>query len=145
MALNYSDINARAVNLLLSVKKHVSAIDPRLKSLVELRVSQINGCAYCVDLHSNEARDAGVSQQLLDCLPVWNESALFTERDMAALSWAESVTNISTEANMEAQLSTLLEHFTEPETVDLTFIISVMNCMNRMAISLGDKPTMRPA
>jgi len=67
MAIDYSAINSRAVNLLLSVKKHVPSIDRKLKSITELRVSQINGCAYCVDLHSNEAGNAGVSQQRLDC------------------------------------------------------------------------------
>jgi AhpD family alkylhydroperoxidase len=70
MSINYAEINSRAVDLLLSVKKHTSSIDDTLKALVELRVSQINGCAYCVDLHSNEARKAGESQQKLDCLPV---------------------------------------------------------------------------
>ncbi len=143
MAIDYSTINLRAVNLLLSVKKHVSSIDERLKSTVELRVSQINGCAYCVDLHSNEARNAGESQQRLDCLPVWRECLLFSEREMAALQWAESVTNISTEPCVEIKLRRLLEHFSEAEAVDLTLIVSLMNCMNRMAISFGDKPPVR--
>lgn len=143
MAVDYSSINARAVNLLLSVKKHVPSIDAQMKSLIELRVSQINGCAYCVDMHSNEARNAGVLQQRLDCLPVWSECSLFSDSEMAALRWAESVTRISTESDMDEKLNSLLVHFTESEAVDLTLIISVMNCMNRMAISFGDKPTAR--
>lgn len=143
MELDYSAINSRAVNLLLSVKKHTSSIDSRLKSLVELRVSQINGCAYCVDLHSKEARHAGVLQQSLDCLPVWNECGLFSDGEMAALRWAESVTNISTELEIEKKLDDLLAHFSESEVVDLTLIVSLMNCMNRMAISFGDKPSVR--
>ncbi len=143
MAIDYFAINARAINLLLSVKKHVPLIDAKLKSLVELRVSQINGCAYCVDLHSNEARNAGVLQQSLDCLPVWKECALFSDREIAALSWAESVTNISTETEIEKHLKILLEHFSNSEAVDLTLIVSLMNCMNRMAISFGDKPAVR--
>lgn len=135
MALNYIEINARALNLLLSVKKHIHSIDDRLKALVELRVSQINGCAYCINLHSNEARKAGESQQRLDCLSVWKESLLFSDSEMAALTWAESVTNISKETGIEEKLIMILEHFSEVEVVDLTLIISLMNCMNRMAIS----------
>lgn len=143
MVLDYSAINGRATNLLLSVKKHVPSIDDKLKALVELRVSQINGCAYCVDLHSNEARNAGVLQQKLDCLTVWNGCSLFSDSEMAALRWAESVTGISTESEMERKLESLLEHFNDTEAVDLTLIVSLMNCMNRMAISFGDKPVVR--
>lgn len=140
MAVDYSSINARAVNLLLSVKKHTASIEPELKSLLELRVSQINGCAYCVDLHIREARKAGVSEQLLDCLVVWKESGLFTERQMAALRWSEAITLITEHTDKEVLLTELLEQFSETEAVDLTLIVSLMNCMNRMAIGFGDKP-----
>ncbi len=140
MSLDYYAINSRAVDLLLSVKKHTSSINPALKSLVELRVSQINGCAYCVSLHSNEARQAGVEQQTLDCLPAWGESGLFAEKEMVALGWAEAVTTIAQQSDMDGQLSKLLTQFSEAEAVDLTVIISLMNCMNRIAISFGDKP-----
>ena len=143
MSINYIEINKRALDLLLSVKKHVSSIDTSLKALVEVRVSQINGCAYCVDLHSQEARASGVPQQLLDCLPVWKESQLFSVKESAALAWAESVTNISTETNIEGKLETLLLHFNETEVVDLTVVISLMNSLNRLAISFGDKPVKR--
>ena len=143
MTINYGEINARAIGLLLSVKKHVTSIDDQLKALVDLRVSQINGCAYCVDLHSNEAREAGELQQRLDCVPVWKESGLFSGREMAALEWAESVTNISTEPDIESKLKKLLEHFSETEAVDLTYIIALMNSLNRLAISFGDKPGTR--
>jgi len=140
MVLNYYEINTLALNLLTSVKKHVLSIDVQLKSLLELRVSQINGCSYCICLHSNEARNVGESQQRLDCLVVWKESLLFSDREMAALAWAESVTNISTETGIEDKLTVLLEQFSEVEVVDLTLIISMMNCMNRLSISLGNKP-----
>jgi AhpD family alkylhydroperoxidase len=140
LGLNYFEINADALKSLFSIKKQVPSIEESLKILVELRVSQINGCAYCVDLHSNEARKASVPQQKLDCLPVWKESNLFSERECAALSWAESVTRISEEHESENKLNLLLETFTEKEAVDLTFIVCVMNGLNRLAISFGDKP-----
>ncbi len=143
MAIDYATINERACNLLLSVKKHVPSIDDKLKALIELRVSQINGCAYCVDLHSNQSREAGALQQSLDCLPVWRECGLFSVGEMSALQWAEAVTHISTETEIELKLNHLLEHFTETEVVDLTVIVALMNCMNRLAISFGDKPVVR--
>ncbi len=143
MSVNYIEINKRAMNSLLSVKKHLTALDERLKALVEVRVSQINGCAYCVDLHTQEARGLGVEQQLLDCLPVWKESGLFSVREMAALEWAEVVTHISSEPDIEGKLARVLAHYSEPETVDLTLVISTMNSLNRLAISFGDRPPKR--
>ena len=145
MRLDYVKINSRAVNLLLSIEKHVPSIDDRLKALVGIRVSQINGCAYCVDFYSNEARSLGELQQRLNCLCVWRESQLFSAKEMAALDWAESVTNISTELCMENKLNQLLEQFSETEVVDLTLIISLVNNLNRLSISLGDKPPIRKA
>ena len=143
MVVKYTEINSRALNLLVSVKKHISSIDSKLKALVELRVSQINGCAYCIDLHSNEAREAGVIQQKLDCLSVWEESLLFSDKEQAALCWTESVTNISVESDIEGKLNKILEHFSEAEVVDLTLTISLMNSLNRLSISFGDKPEKR--
>ena len=94
---------------------------------MEIRVSQINGCSYCVDLHTTESRALEEDQQKLDCLPVWKESQLFTVREMAALDWAESVTNISVAVNIEDKMEMLLDHYTELEVVDLTFIVAVIN------------------
>ncbi len=143
MSVNYIEINKRALDLLLSVKKHVPSIDKRLQALVEVRVSHINGCAFCVDMHTSEARELGVHQQLLDCLPVWRESQLFSDAEVVALDWAEGVTNISTEPDIEGKLKNLLNHFSEVEAVDLTIVIAVMNSLNRLAISFGDKPSKR--
>lgn len=143
MSLNYVQINARATNLLLSVKKHMPSIDDGLKAMIELRVSQINGCAYCVDLHSTEARKAGVPQQKLDCLSVAAESGLFSEAELAALTWAECVTAIANESDLDSKLNKLLEYYSEAQAVDLTLIVSVMNCLNRLSISFSDKPEKR--
>ncbi len=143
MSVNYSEINQQALDLLLSTKKHLNLIDPKIKALIEIRVSQINGCAYCVDLHTTEARKLGEDQQKLDCLSVWKESSLFSSHEMAALNWAECVTNISLVSNSNKELEVLLKYFTEAEVVDLTFVVSIMNGLNRLAISLGDKPSKR--
>lgn len=140
MGVNYFEINAKAIKSLLAIKEQAPAIEKALQALVELRVSQINGCAYCVNLHSNEARKLDVSQQKLDCLTVWKESGLFSDRECAALQWAETVTRIADESHHEENLKLALGCFSEKELVDLTFIICAMNGLNRLSISFGDKP-----
>ena len=94
---------------------------------------------------SDEARELQEDQQRLDCLSVWKESALFSESEMAALDWAEGVTNISSTSNMDQRLKTMLKHYSEKEVVDLTYVVAVMNGLNRLAVSLGDKPPKRSA
>jgi len=119
-----------------------SAIDAKLRALVELRVSQINGCAFCVDKHSQEARAAGEAQQRLDCLPVWRETPLYTERERAALGWAEAVTLVQQTHVPDDVYQQATAQFSEKDLVDLTFIVAVMNAWNRIAISFrqGPKP-----
>src|SRR6266540_3687682 len=93
--IDYYEINPKAVIGLAAIDKHITAIDKRLRVLVELRVSQINGCVYCIDLHSRQAREEGESQQRLDCLVAWEECPFFTEAEHAAFAWAEALTNVS--------------------------------------------------
>jgi AhpD family alkylhydroperoxidase len=120
-----------------------SGIEPRLRALVELRVSQINGCAYCVDLHSREARQAGESQQRLDCLPVWRETPFFDEHERAALAWAESVTLVAQTGVPDEVYEEIRRRYSEKEIVDLTLIVSVMNAWNRIAVSFRHGPVAR--
>jgi AhpD family alkylhydroperoxidase len=91
--IDYSRVAPDAVKALSAARPYLasSGLSPRLRALVELRVSQINGCAYCVELHSREARQAGEAQRRLDCLPVWRETSFFDDREWAALARAESV------------------------------------------------------
>src|SRR5882757_4821646 len=112
-----------------------SNIEPRLRALVDLRTSQINGCAYCVDLHSRQAREAGETQQRLDCLSVWRETSFYDDRERAALAWAESVTNVSQTGIPDAVYDEVKKHFNDKDLVDLTLVIAVMNAWNRIAIS----------
>ena len=106
-------------------------------------MSQVNGCAYCVDMHSQEARHAGELQQRLDCLPVWRETPFFTDRERAALAWAESVTRVSETGVPDAVYDEVRKHFGEKELVDLTLVVSVMNAWNRVAISFRHGPAAR--
>jgi len=109
------------------------SIDARLRALIEIRVSQINGCVYCTDLHLKEARNLGESQQRLDMLPVWGEAPFFDVREKAALAWAESMTNISTSHASDKEFIALKGHFSDQEIVELSLSISLANFWNRMA------------
>lgn len=125
----YRQVAPEATQSLAATASYLAstAIEPKLRALVELRVSQINGCAYCVDMHSHQARQAGEAQQRLDCLPVWRETSLFNERERAALNWAESVTLVSETHVADSVYEEALQHFSEKDLVDLTFIVAVMN------------------
>ena len=113
---------------------HAEKFDPILKSLVELRVSQINGCAYCLSLHSVEALAHGEKQQRLDCLSAWRETNFFTEREQAALAWAESLTLIADTHAPDDVYASVTKHFEGKDLVDLTLVIVNMNAWNRIAI-----------
>jgi AhpD family alkylhydroperoxidase len=113
-------------------QKHFQ-INPMLRALVELRVSQINGCVYCTDLHSGEARSLGESQQRLDSLPVWKESPFFDAREKAALTWAESLTQIPQTSACEADYQAVCAFFSATEVVEISIAVSLANFWNRMA------------
>lgn len=140
--INYRAIAPDSVAALYQAKLHFDKVFPdhALKALVELRTSQINGCAYCVDLHAREARKLGETQQRLDCLCAWKEVAFYTPRERAALALAEAVTLISTDHVPEAVLAEAKDHFTERELADLVMLISLMNTWNRISITFGARP-----
>ena len=141
--LDYVSINGLAIASLAKAKNHMPSIDEKLRAIIELRVSQINGCVYCVDLHTTQARSAGETQQRLDCLAVWQEYPFFDGAEKAALSWAEAVTLISEYGAPDDLFAALSAHFSEQQVVDLTLIISQMNAWNRLAISFGHLPDPR--
>jgi AhpD family alkylhydroperoxidase len=123
--LKYWTVAPDAVKLMMSLNAYLekSSIEASMRHLVKLRVSQINGCAYCVDLHSHEAlRDGEKSQQLH-----WRETELFTPRERAALAYAESITRVSDTHVPDEDYYLVEQHFNELELVDLTLTISTMN------------------
>ena len=138
--IDYSKTNPAAFQGLVAMGGTTPTISKKLKALVELRVSQINGCAYCVWLHSREARAAGEKQERLDCIPVFEESGLFDEKECAALAWAEAVTRISGTNAPQHLYDELKKHYTDEEIVDLTFIVSVINAWNRINVSFRGMP-----
>ncbi|MBS0209008.1 MAG: carboxymuconolactone decarboxylase family protein [Planctomycetes bacterium] len=139
----YFQLNQPAVDALAAVNPHLGSIDPKLRALVELRVSQINGCVYCVDLHSNQLRSHGETQQRIDCLAVWHESKFYTDAERTALDWAESLTHVSHTRAPDATYEALMPYYSEQQIVDLTLIISLMNAWNRIAVGHRQLPGKR--
>ncbi len=134
--LDYWKIAPEATRQMAGVNAYLkgSAIQPGLRQLVWLRTSQINGCAYCVDLHAHEALADGERPQRLHCLVTWSESTLFSVQERAALAWAEALTHISTSHAPEEVYALVRQQFNDKDLVDLTLMIAAMNAWNRMAI-----------
>jgi AhpD family alkylhydroperoxidase len=120
----------------LSMKVNAS-LDPSLVHLVEVRASQINGCANCINMHTHAAREAGETEQRLYLLPAWREAPCYSERERAALAWTDALTQISEGHTHEAAYPALKAHFTEEEQVKLTLMINVINGWNRLMVGFG--------
>ena len=143
--IDYRAVAPEAVQALSGVGKylHATKFDLKLKALVELRVSQINGCAYCLNLHTEEARQHGETQQRLDCLSAWRETEFYTPREQAALAWAESLTLIADKGAPADLYQEVTQHFSEKEVVDLSLVIVSMNAWNRLAIGFHKEVPLR--
>jgi AhpD family alkylhydroperoxidase len=115
-------------------------LEKSLIHLVKMRASQINGCAFCLDMHSKEARKDGESEQRLYLLEAWDEVSLYTPRERAALAWTEAVTRIADTRAPDALYEEVRRHFSEVETVNLTALIGVINLWNRLSISFRTQP-----
>ena len=109
-------------------------LDPKLLALVKLRVSQMNGCAYCLHMHSEEALKLGERPERLILLDAWHESALFTDRERAALAWAESLTRIAETHAPDDVYEEVSKHFSQDELIPLSIAIAMINAWNRLAI-----------
>jgi AhpD family alkylhydroperoxidase len=140
--MEYRDIAPGAVEALAGLNAYSDgcAIPEGLRRLIEIRVSQINGCRYCIWVHRRQALAAGESEARVGGLETWRETTLFTESERAALAWAESVTHIAESQAPEDEYQNLRTHFDEKEIVDLTFIVISMNAWNRLAISFRREP-----
>lgn len=110
------------------------AIDPTLLHLVEIRASQINGCANCLNLHTTSAREAGETEQRLNLLAAWREAPCYTDRERAALGWTDALTRLSEDPDLETAREQLAAHFSEEEQVKLSMVIIAINGWNRLAV-----------
>ena len=136
--LKYFDLSPELMSGFRAVKVALekSVVGQNLIELVYLRVSQINGCAYCLNLHTNSLLKAGETQRRIAEVAGWRVSDQYSEKERAALNWAEQLTNISTSHADDESYEALKKVFSDKEISDLTFAISLMNGMNRLAISM---------
>lgn len=140
--IDYRKAAPGAISAMLGLENYARTrgLEPALLELVKLRASQINGCAYCVDMHTKDARAGGESEQRLYAIVVWRETPFFTERERAALAWTEAVTQVSYEHVPDEVYEFARRHFNEKELVDLTLAIIAINGWNRLAISFRTVP-----
>jgi len=140
--LDFYHANPNAIKALMALEEHVvkSGLEKPLLELVRLRASQINGCAFCVDMHVADARKGGETERRLACVVVWRETPFFTERERAALEWTEALTLISQNHVPDTVWEAVKPHFTDAEMVDLSLAVSTINSWNRLAIGLGKHP-----
>jgi AhpD family alkylhydroperoxidase len=126
-----------AINAMLGITKHLSKskIEPQLLHLIEFRVSQINGCAYCLDMHSKDLRHDGDTEQRLYTLPAWRDAPFYTDRERAALAWAEAVTTLENGEVPDEVYELAKKHFSEDELVDLTLTAATTGTWNRVNIA----------
>jgi AhpD family alkylhydroperoxidase len=121
-------------------------LEASLLELIKVRASQINGCAFCIDMHTKDARAAGESEQRLYLLSAWREAPFYSERERAALEWTEAVTLIADNHVPDDLYERVASHFTEEELVNLTLAVVTINGWNRLAISFRSEPgTYQPA
>ena len=134
-ATNY--IGSGAARAMLSLQREVesSGLERSLVELVKIRASQVNGCAYCIDMHTKDARAMGETEQRIYSLNAWRETPFFSERERAALEWTEAVTRIGDTHVPDAVYERVREYFKEADCVALTFAVVAINGWNRLAIA----------
>lgn len=135
--IDYSSVARDGVAAIGKVDAYArrSGLERPLLELVKIRASQINGCGYCLDMHTKDARSAGETEQRLYVLSAWREAPFFTERERAALEWTEAVTLVSQNDVSDALYERVRSHFDEKELVDLTIAITAINSWNRLAVA----------
>lgn len=140
--LNYYQASPEAVAPLVALEKYLSStgLDPVLLEIVKLRASQINGCAYCVDMHLRKLRELGEDDQRMGMITVWWEATCFSGRERAALAWTEAVTLVAETRVPDAVYEQARGEFDERELVDLTMAVVAINSWNRLAVSFRAVP-----
>ncbi|MGB9455312.1 MAG: carboxymuconolactone decarboxylase family protein [Bryobacteraceae bacterium] len=140
--LNYVRAFPEGFNAVRSVERAISAsgLEPSLLDLVKIRASQLNGCAYCIDMHTKDARARGETEQRIYALSAWREGPFFTPRERAALTWTEALTNIQQGHAPDAVFQEARREFDEADLVKLTMAITQINAWNRIAIGFRVEP-----
>lgn len=135
--VDYGKVSPEAVHAQLQIEKFVrnSSLDKKIIELIKMRCSMINGCAFCLDMHSKDALAEGETTQRLFGLGAWRETTYYTPRERAALAWAEAVTQISTNHVEDDLYNEVKAQFSDKEMVELTMAVIAINGWNRLAIS----------
>jgi AhpD family alkylhydroperoxidase len=135
--LNYAHAFPEGAHAMIQLERAIAAsgLEEGLLHLIKTRVSQLNGCAYCIDMHTKDARALGETEQRLYALSAWREAPFFTPRERAALEWAEALTNIQNGHAPDPVYETVRKEFDEKELARLTFAITQINAWNRIAIA----------
>lgn len=135
--MDYGQLAQGGVAALGKLEAYVrhSGLETSLLELVKMRASQLNGCAYCLDMHSKDARAAGETEQRLYVLPAWREAPFYTDRERAALEWTEAVTLVAQNHVSDELFARVRQQFSEQELADLTMAVVGINSWNRLAIS----------
>jgi AhpD family alkylhydroperoxidase len=143
--MNFFQAAPETVNALMALENQVTStgLEQSLIELVKTRASQINGCAYCINMHTQDARKHGETEQRLYLLNAWREAPAYTERERAALAWTEAVTQISETHAPDDVYQEVRKQFSEAETVNLTMLIATINAWNRLAISFRAMPPVK--
>src|SRR5690625_1309444 len=137
--IEYYDIAPEGFQQMLAMEKYIktTGIDPKLQELIKIRASQLNGCAYCLHMHTKDARKLGETEQRIYCLNAWEESTFYTEAEKAVLALTEHITLISTKRVPTELYEQVRRHFSDKEYVSIVFIINQINSWNRLSISMG--------
>jgi AhpD family alkylhydroperoxidase len=140
--LNFYKASPEAMKAMTGLEQQIarSGLEKPLMELVRLRASQINGCAYCVDLHYADARKGGETERRLAALPVWREAPFFSERERAALEWTEALTLVAQGHVPDATWEAVQPQFTPQEITDLTLLIGTINTWNRFSVGFRKLP-----
>jgi|SRR5690348_10519748 len=140
--IEYAAVAPGAMEAMSGLERYVrhSGLEPALLELVKLRASLINGCAYCIDMHTKDARARGESEQRLYALSAWHETPFYSERERAALAWTEAVTQIADNHVPDDVYELARARFSEQELVNLTLAVIAINGWNRLAISFRTVP-----
>lgn len=139
---DYYNASPDAMKAMMALEVAVKklGLEPALLELIKLRASQINGCAFCVDMHASDARKAGETERRLQAVSVWRETPFFSERERAALAWTESLTNLPTTHAPDADYELVKANFSDKEQVDLTLAIGTINAWNRFGVGFRVMP-----
>ena len=141
--VSYYEIAPDGMKIMMDMEKYTktTAIERKLRELIKIRVSQINGCAYCLNMHTADARKMGETEQRIYCVSAWQECEFYTKAEKVALELAEYVTLIPTKRVPDELYQRVREHYDEKQYVDLVLIINQINSWNRISIAMGNIAT----